>query len=229
MTVIVIPTYNERENCERLLAEIFFAVPGTHVIMVDDTSTDGTTGVIQNLQKRYPDLTLITRSKARNFAHSYRDGFAHALRKGADVIVQMDADLSHTPADIPRLIAALESADCAIGSRYCPGGSTEGWPFYRKAISRLGNFFVAKKTGLPLRDATAGFVAWRAPMLAQILQEPSAVNGYAFQVELKYRAWKHGARITEAPIVFRERERGASKMSWHTVVEAVRFVRSLSH
>lgn len=226
---LIIPTYNERENIISLCRQIAVFISSASIVIVDDTSADGTADLVEEYARANVHILLVKRKGMRNFAQSYTTGFRKAFNMGVDVIIQMDADLSHAPADIPRLIAALETADCAVGSRYCTGGKTEGWPWHRKAISWLGNIYVAKKTGLPLHDATAGFVAWRASILAQVLQQPSTVNSYAFQIELKYRAWKQGARMIEVPIVFREREKGASKMNWHTIVEAVRFVRSLSH
>lgn len=225
---LVIPTYNERENIILLCSQIAALIPDACIIIVDDSSPDGTADLVEEYARTNAHILLLRHKGMRNFTTSYTTGFREAFNMDTAVIVQMDADLSHAPADIPRLIAALDSADCVIGSRYCMGGKTERWPWHRKAISWLGNWYVAHTIGLPLRDATAGFVAWRAPILATILRKPSTVNSYAFQIELKYRAWKQGARIIEVPIAFREREKGASKMNWRTIAEAVRFVRSLS-
>lgn len=227
MTTIVVPTYNERENCEQLLVEIFSALPDAHVIFVDDHSPDGTAVVVRNAAQKNSNILLVERTGQRSFAQSYCDGFLLALRNGADIIIQMDADLSHNPSDVPRLIQTLERADCAIGSRYCHNGGTIGWSRTRMVISRIGNWYAAQACGLPFRDSTAGFMAWKAPLLASIIEKPFASNSYAFLIELKERAWKKGARIVEVPIVFKERKNGVSKMNFNTLFEAIRCISSL--
>ena len=228
MIAIVIPTYNERENCEQLFALITATLPSAWIIVVDDQSTDGTGALVRRIAGTNPHIALLERTGPRGFAQSYIDGFRTALDRGADIIVQMDADLSHSPNDIPRLLTALDSADCAIGSRYCQGGGTVGWPLNRKLISKLGNWYARRSTGIPLNDITAGFAAWNANILSSVIAKPITSDGYVFQIELKYRAWKQSARIVEVPIVFHERERGASKMSRRTIMEAVHRVHALS-
>lgn len=218
---IVIPTYNEYENCRALLPALFRVAPDVRIIVVDDQSTDGTREYLRHVSARDARVMLIERKGERSFSASYHEGFHRAFANGAECILQMDADFSHDPSDVPRLFDALTDADVVIGSRYCPHGSIQGWPLHRFLISALGNAYASFVTKLPVRDTTAGFVAWHADCLRSVLEKPIAAQSYVFMVILKYRAWKEGATIKEIPICFREREWGRSKMTWGTIAEAL--------
>ena len=218
MLAVVTPTYREAATIERLLDGL--RPLGARVIVVDDASPDGTAALA-----RQRGATVIERPGKLGLASAYQRGLGEALRLGADPIVQMDADLSHDPADVPRLLAALDQgADLAVGSRYVPGGGTENWGPHRRALSRFGAWYARAWLGLPVRDPTAGFKAWRAALLRTIELEALVTEGYAFQVETLTRAVRVGGRVVEVPIVFRERPAGESKMSLAIALEAARVV-----
>lgn len=218
MLAIVTPTFNEAATIEALLDGL--RPLGAAVIVVDDGSPDGTA----NLARR-AGATVIERPGKLGLASAYQRGLGEALAVGADPIVQMDADLSHDPADVPRLLEALaQGADLAVGSRYVAGGGTRNWGPHRRALSRFGALYARAWLGLPQRDPTAGFKAWRAPLLQRIGLSDLVTEGYAFQVETLARAARAGARIVEVPIVFKERPAGASKMSLSIALEAARVV-----
>ncbi len=218
---VVVPTYNERESIEHVIAAI--RLSGYRVLVVDDDSPDGTPELVVELGD--PDVALLRRTHKQGLGRAYAAGFRWALDRGAEVIVQMDADLSHNPTDIPRLVAALDAgADVAIGSRYVPGGSTPDWSLVRKLISRGGNVYAQALLGIGIRDATAGFRAWRAGTLQTLAFERTEASGYAFQIEMALAAVDAGASITEVPIVFRDRAEGTSKMTGDIVVEAMKLV-----
>lgn len=219
---VVIPTYQERANVLRLLPAIRALVPEARLYVVDDDSPDGTGSTVEALATELGGITAIHRKGERGLAGAYMAGFAAALRDGAQRVVQMDADFSHDPADVPRLLAP--DADLVLGSRYVPGGGTRRWPLSRRLLSRFGSLYARAWTGLPVRDLTGGFKAWRRPTLDKVLATPLEGRGYVFQVELTRRAWLAGARIVEVPIVFTERADGSSKMSLEIGLEAARTV-----
>ncbi len=220
---IVVPSYNEAENLPHLVEELRRHVPGMHLYLVDDGSPDGTAELARQLSTG--DITVLERDSKQGLASAYCFGFAHVLAKGAERIVQMDADLSHDPADVPRLLAG--DADLVLGSRYVPGGGTRNWPIQRRLLSRFGSTWSRCWLGLPLRDLTGGFKAWTPGALESALKEPVASDGYAFQVEMTWRVAQAGLSIEELPIVFTEREGGVSKMSRRIAIEAAWLVPSL--
>lgn len=220
--VVVLPTYNERENIERIAAAILARPVGAHLLVVDDGSPDGTADLVRKLVAEHPDrIELMERSGKEGLGRAYVAAYLRVLAAGQhDVVVQMDADFSHDPADIDRLLAALESADLVIGSRYCSGGGVSGWSKHRELLSRGGNVYARLLLGSPLRDLTGGFRAWRTELLAKIDPAKIAADGYAFQIEMAARATEAGARVVEIPITFHERAAGVSKMSGRIAVEA---------
>ena len=211
---VVTPTYQEAATVASLVRAL--RERGAGVLVVDDDSPDGTARLAEEA-----GATVILRRGRRGFASAYVEGLSAALAAGADPVVQMDADLSHDPADLPRLVAALEAgADLALGSRYVPGGGTRNWGLHRRALSRFGSIYASRWLGLPIRDLTGGFKAWRADLLRKIELESLYGEGYVFQVECTARAAQLGARIVEVPIVFTERAGGTSKMSSRVALEA---------
>ena len=225
-TVVVIPTYDELENVERMAAAVL-ATPGVELLFVDDNSPDGTGAKIDELAAREPRIGCLHRERKEGLGRAYVAGFARALRAGAAKVVQMDCDFSHDPADLPRLIA--EDADLVIGSRYVPGGSTPGWPFKRRLISRCGGIFIRAVTGMPLRDPTGGYKCWRAGTLRRIDFESVASAGYSFQLEMNHRAWKAGCSIREIPIQFSDRAAGYSKITAGIAVESLKIALRLRY
>ncbi|MFD7903290.1 polyprenol monophosphomannose synthase [Kitasatospora sp. NPDC059722] len=223
--VVVVPTYNERENLPvlaGLLAQL--PVPNLHLLVVDDNSPDGTGELADKLAAGADGrIGVLHRTEKDGLGRAYLAGMARALDEGADVVVQMDADLSHPATAIPEMVRTLLTGDTAVvlGSRYVPGGSTASeWPWHRKALSAWANFYVNTILGLGVRDATAGFKAWRADTLRAIDLPTVQSNGYSFQVEMNYRVVKRGMTIREVPIRFEERVEGASKMSVGVQVES---------
>ena len=219
LTWVVTPTYNERTNIDGLLDRLLGLRPELAVVVVDDGSPDGTGARVAERAIAETRLHLLTRPSKDGLATAYLLGFRHALAAGAERVVQMDADLSHDPDDVSRLLAS--GADLVLGSRYVPGGGVRNWPVHRQLLSRGGSAYARLLLGLPQRDLTGGFKAWRAPALRAVLERPVASNGYVFQAETTLRAARLGFRIEEVPIVFTEREGGVSKMSGAIAVEAV--------
>lgn len=220
--LVVIPTYNEAGNIADLLHRIRRVAPAVDVLVVDGASPDGTAAVAGRAAAELGGITVLRQDKKCGLGGAYREGFTHGLRLGYATIVEMDADLSHDPADLPRLLGGIASgADLVIGSRYVPGGGLPGWSRHRRAISRLGNRYAARVLALEVEDLTAGYRAYRAGVLRDIRPERSRANGYGFQVEMAYRTARLGGRIVEVPILFADRRRGSSKMSWPIVLEAV--------
>ena len=220
---VVIPTYNERENLSAIVAAV--TEQGYRVLVVDDSSPDGTGELADGIAAEETLVTVIHRPAKEGLGPAYAAGFDHALGAGAEIIVEMDADFSHDPADLPRLVAAVEEgADMAIGSRYVKGGSTPDWPVSRQAISRGGNLYARIMLGLPVKDATAGFRAMRSGALQTLPYRSAEASGYGFQVEMAWRAHQHGLTIVEVPIIFRDRTRGTSKMGTGIVLEAMKLV-----
>lgn len=220
---VALPTYNEIENLAHIVPEI--VVHGYRLLIVDDNSPDGTGRLADSLAADLESVSVLHREEKAGLGPAYAAGFDRALEDGADVVVEMDADFSHDPADLPRLVAAIEEgADLAIGSRYVPGGSTPDWPLIRRLISKGGNLYARTMLGIPTRDATAGFRAYRADALRRLPYRQAEASGYGFQVEMAWRAHQAGMAITEVPISFRDRTRGTSKMGLPIVVEAMRLV-----
>ena len=226
-TVVVIPTYDEIRNVAPMAKAVLSAdVPGLELLFVDDNSPDGTGAAIEELMKAEPRLRCLHRPGKEGLGRAYVAGFAKALEMGADLVIQMDCDFSHDPKDLPRLVEAAAgrdgSADLVIGSRYVPGGSTPGWPFKRRLISRAGGVFIRTVTGLPLRDPTGGFKCWRAETLRKIDFPTVGSKGYSFQLEMNHRAWKAGCTIREIPISFTDRVEGYSKITPGIATESVK-------
>jgi dolichol-phosphate mannosyltransferase len=220
---VVVPTYNERENLPRVLEAILATLPEASVLVVDDHSPDGTGELADTFAAANPRVEVLHRPGKQGLGVAYRDGFRRVLdRPGTHAVVQMDADLSHDPADLPRLIAPLmRDADLVLGTRWMRGGGTVGWPLRRRLISRGGTLFAGIVLLLPYRDLTGGFKAWRRELLDAIRLREAAGQGYGFQVETTWWAHRRGAVIRQVPIVFRERTLGTSKMSGGIVAEAV--------
>ena len=219
---IVLPTYCEAENVERMVAALRAAAPaGTRVLIVDDASPDGTGLLADRLAAADPHVAVLHRAAKRGLGPAYVAGFGHALAHGAGAVVQIDCDFSHDPATVPVLLAAVrDGADLALGSRYVPGGGIENWAAWRRAVSRAGNGYARLVLRVPVRDLTGGLKCFRAEALEAIDFGTARARGYAFQVELTYRALRAGLRVVELPITFRERHEGESKMTGHVALEA---------
>jgi dolichol-phosphate mannosyltransferase len=220
--VVLIPTYNERENVSLIVSRLRAAVPEADVVILDDNSPDGTGDVADHLAAGDSQVQVLHRTSKEGLGAAYLAGFAWALERGYDVLVEMDADGSHKPEQLPTLLGALADADVALGSRWVPGGSVVNWPMHRKALSRGGNVYVRVLLGMPIGDATGGFRAYRSSALATMGLHDVASLGYCFQVDLAWRAIRAGLRVVEVPITFVEREIGDSKMSNDIVVESLR-------
>jgi dolichol-phosphate mannosyltransferase len=222
--LVVIPTYNERDNIEQLLTRLHAAVPGADALVVDDGSPDGTGELVDKLAAADGRVRVLHRTAKAGLGAAYLAGFATALAGEYRVVVEMDADGSHAPEDLPALLAALESgqgADVVLGSRYVPGGRVVNWPAYRNWISRTGNLYSRLALGVSLRDITGGYRAFRREVLEALALGEVESQGYCFQIDLAWRALQAGFRVVEVPITFTERERGASKMSRTIVAEAL--------
>lgn len=225
MLVVCLPTYNERENLERMVQALgrMFSdhdLDG-RVLVVDDSSPDGTGDIADRLAVELGFVSVLHRPRKEGLGPAYLAGFREALAAGADLVLEMDCDFSHEPADVPRLVAATVEADLALGSRYVPGGATRNWGLGRRAISRFGSLYAQALLGLPIRDLTGGFKCYRRAVLEAIDLDAVASRGYAFQIETTYRAIRAGFRTVEVPIVFADREVGGSKMSHSIVLEAM--------
>ena len=219
---VVIPTYNEIANIEAIIHAIFKQnISNLSLLIVDDTSPDNTAGVVKKLQTTYPHLHCLSRPQKSGLGQAYVDGFNYAIHHGATQIVQMDADFSHNPSDIVKLLAQLETNDLVIGSRYIQGISVVNWPLRRLLISIGGNIYARIVTGLPIQDATGGFKAWQTQTLQDINFSSVKADGYGFQIIMNHRAWKVMKKIKEIPIIFTERREGQSKMSKAIVREAL--------
>jgi len=220
---VVVPTYNERENLPRVAEGVLDALPDARLLVVDDRSPDGTGELADTLAAANPRVEVLHRPAKEGLGAAYRDGFKRVLDKpGTTAVIQMDADLSHDPADLPRLLAPLmRDADLVLGTRWMAGGGTRGWPWHRRLISRGGTAFARVVLLLPYRDLTGGFKAWRRELLEAIRLREADAQGYGFQVETTWWAHRRGATIREIPIIFREREAGTSKMTGSIVREAI--------
>jgi dolichol-phosphate mannosyltransferase len=221
-TLVVLPTYQEADNIADVLRRLRAAVPAADVLVVDDSSPDGTAELAKAVAIELGGVDVLVRPGKAGLGSAYRNGFTEGMTRGYDVLVEMDSDLSHDPAALPALLRAVEDgADLAIGSRYVPGGSIPEWPFHRRALSRWGNRYAAAALRLDVRDSTSGFRAYRASALARIDLPSVRADGYGFQIEMTHRVVATGGRVVELPIEFADRERGASKMSGRIVVEAL--------
>lgn len=221
--LIIIPTYKERENIEKIIKKVFSLEGAYHILVVDDASPDGTANLVKELQSIYSErLFLIEREGKLGLGTAYICGFRYAIEKGYDYIFEMDADFSHNPEDLHRLYeACVEGADVAVGSRYTKGGKVKHWPLHRIFISYGASVYTRLITGMPVKDCTAGFVCYKRKVLEALPLDEIRFVGYAFQIEMKYRSWKIGFKIKEVPITFIDRQEGASKMSKNIVREAI--------
>ena len=219
--LVIVPTYNESENITVLAGRLFAAVPTVDLLIVDDNSPDGTGKLADEMARDNPRVHVLHRPGKQGLGAAYIAGFDWGLDAGYDVLVEMDADGSHAPEQLPRLLAALDRADLVLGSRWVPGGSAVNWPMRREVLSRGGNFYTRMALGITLHDATGGFRAFRREVLEGIDYAAVASQGYCFQVDLAWRAVRGGYRVVEVPITFAERERGESKMSGAIVREAL--------
>jgi dolichol-phosphate mannosyltransferase len=223
--LVVLPTYQEAENIAEVLRRLRAAAPGADVLVVDDSSPDGTAAIAKAAGAELGGVDVLIRPAKSGLGSAYRDGFAEGLARGYDVLVEMDSDLQHDPARLPALLDAVEAgADLAVGSRYVPGGSTPNWPARRRLLSQGGNRYAAFVLDLSVRDATSGFRAYSADALRRIDVRSVQAEGYGFQIEMAYRVASAGGSIVEVPIEFRDRVRGASKMSFHIIAEALLLV-----
>jgi dolichol-phosphate mannosyltransferase len=223
--LVIIPTYNESENIERMLRRIHESLPDAGILVVDDGSPDGTADIVKTVAAELPDVHLLSRTSKSGLGSAYRAGFAWGLERGYDACIEIDADFSHDPGALPTLVAPLdEGFDLAIGSRYVEGGSIPNWAWHRHLLSRGGNLYASAVLGLGVADSTAGYRAYSARILRMLELDRIRAEGYGFQIEMTYRARQHGATITEVPIKFVDREAGESKMSSFIVVEALGLV-----
>jgi dolichol-phosphate mannosyltransferase len=222
---LVLPTYNEAENLERIvrasLPELAKATPDHHILIVDDGSPDGTGEIADRLAQELEPVEVLHRTAKEGLGRAYLAGFERALASGADLVLEMDADFSHDPADLPRLIEASAGADLVLGSRYVSGGGVTDWGLFRRMLSRGGSWYARVVLGVPVRDLTGGFKCFHRRTLEGIDYRDTHADGYGFQIEITYRAVKAGFRVKEIPIVFRDRTEGTSKMSPRIAIEAV--------
>jgi dolichol-phosphate mannosyltransferase len=219
--LVVVPTYNEAENVETILRRLTSSVPSAHALVVDDGSPDGTGDLVAAMAATDDRIHLLRRTTKAGLGPAYVAGFRWAREHGYDIVVEMDADGSHAPEQLPDLLAALGDADLALGSRYVPGGNVTDWPLHRLLLSRAGNRYTRWALRLPLTDATGGYRAARAELIDKLPFDDVASEGYCFQVDWAWRAVRAGARVTEVPITFAERALGRSKMSSSIVGEAL--------
>ena len=222
MICVCLPTYNERENLEPMVARLGEILGGEGIVLViDDNSPDGTGKLADRLAAEHSWVHVLHRQRKEGLGPAYLDGFRRALELGADLVFELDCDFSHDPADVPRLASAAADADLVLGSRYVPGGGTKNWGLVRRLISRGGSLYAQLLLGVPIRDLTGGFKCYRRTVLETIDLDAIQSKGYAFQIETTYRTLKAGFRVVEVPIVFVDREVGGSKMSKSIVLEAV--------
>lgn len=221
--IVIIPTYNEKENIREILQAVFNLNQDFHVLVVDDNSPDGTAGIVKALQEHHPNqLHLLNRKEKNGLGTAYIDGFKWCLNAGYDFIFEMDADFSHNPSDLPKLLSACEKgADMSIGSRYKTGVNVVNWPMSRVMLSYFASSYVRLITGLKIHDTTAGFVCYQAHVLKHLDLDKIKFRGYAFQIEMKYTTAMHGFQIEEVPIIFTDRTKGESKISRGIIKEAI--------
>ena len=220
--LIVIPTYNEIENLQKLVEEVFQKVPeSTHILIVDDNSPDGTGDLADVLAEANPRIHVLHRPRKMGLGTAYVAGFKYGLQREFDVLIEMDSDFSHDPRYLPLFLKEIESTDVIVGSRYIDGGGVINWGLGRKILSRGGSLYARAVLGLPLNDLTGGFNCWRRQVIEAIDLDTIKSDGYSFQIEMKYRAWLKGFKVKEVPIVFEDRQLGKSKMNKKIVFEAV--------
>jgi dolichol-phosphate mannosyltransferase len=219
-SLIIIPTYNEADNVSKIIPEVLAQNEGFHVLIVDDSSPDGTAMLVKDMQKTQSRIHLIERPGKMGLGTAYVAGFKYALSHGFDFVFEMDADFSHDPKMLSKLLEKIEEYDLIIGSRYVSGVNVVNWPLRRLILSYSANLYTRVITGLPVKDATAGFKCYRRAVLETFNLDSIKSNGYSFQIETNYLAWKHGFRLFEVPIVFTDRREGVSKMSKHIIYEA---------
>jgi len=223
--LVVIPTYQEAANIDNVLQQVRSSAPWATVLVVDDNSPDGTADLAEKVGEKFGQVEVLRRPGKSGLGSAYRAGFAWGLERGFDVLIEMDADLSHDPKDLPRLVAMIDDgADLVVGSRYVPGGAIPGWRAHRALLSRSGNRYATTVLGLDISDATSGYRAYRAEVLKQIDLGQVRADGYGFQIEMAYDMVKAGAVVREIPITFVDRTEGVSKMSSRIVVEALALV-----
>ncbi len=221
-TLVVLPTFDEAENIADVLRLLRATVPAAELLVVDDNSPDGTADVADRMGRELGGIQVLRRPAKAGLGSAYRAGFRRGLTEGFEVLVEMDSDLSHDPAALPSLLAAVDAgADLAVGSRYVSGGSIPDWSLHRRLLSRWGNRYAAAVLGLHVHDATAGYRAYRADVLGRIDLDTVRAEGYGFQIEMAYRVARLGGRIDEVPISFTDRVRGTSKMSGRIILEAL--------
>ena len=219
---VCLPTYNERENLERMLRALGGVLgPDDRVLVIDDGSPDGTGEIAESLKAELGFVDVLHREQKEGLGRAYIAGFGWALEHGAELVLEVDCDFSHNPADVPRLIEAAGNADLVLGSRYVPGGGTRNWSRIRRLISTGGSFYARTILQIPVRDLTGGFKCYRRKVLETIELETISARGYAFQIETTYRALRAGFHVVEIPIVFSDRELGGSKMGKSIVLEAI--------
>ncbi len=225
-TLVVLPTYNEAENIEEVLTRTRTALPDAAILVVDDGSPDGTAALAERFDATLGGISVLRRAGKSGLGSAYRAGFRWGIERGFEALVEMDSDLSHDPAALPGMLATLAStgAGLVVGSRYIPGGSIPDWSWHRKALSKWGNRYAGFALGMPVRDATSGFRAYRADVVAKLDLDTIRADGYGFQIEMAYAVRRLGSAVVEYPISFRDRVRGTSKMSGAIVVEALRMV-----
>ncbi|HPW24445.1 MAG: polyprenol monophosphomannose synthase [Candidatus Syntrophosphaera sp.] len=218
--LLIIPTYNEIANIKNIITASLSQSPDLYILVIDDNSPDGTAKAVKEMMENEPHINLIERPKKMGLGSAYVQGFKYALNNDYDYVLEMDADFSHNPADLPRLLEAAKKYDVVIGSRYCQGVNIINWPFRRLLISYFASKYVRIITGMPIKDPTSGFKCFRRRVLEAIDLDSILSDGYAFQIEMNFRAWVKGFTIYEIPIVFTERRDGVSKMSRQIVWEA---------
>ncbi len=220
--IIIIPTYNEKQNILQLVPEIFKTLPQIFILVVDDNSPDGTAIAVKDLQRKFPNLDLLLRPRKEGLGKAYIHAFLEVFQQN-DVrsITTMDADFSHNPSYLPQMLKLIDNYNVIIGSRYVKGGGIEGWEFWRKILSRFGNFYFRFITRLPIFDCSGGFNTYRIDTLRKINLEEIISSGYVFLVELKYYLWKKGCKFKETPIVFKSRREGESKINMNIILEGV--------
>lgn len=222
-SIVLIPTYNEKENIQKILETVFSLEKEFDVLVIDDNSPDGTATIVEGQQAKFPGLHILKRPGKEGLGRAYIDGFKWALERDFEFIFEMDADFSHNPHDLEKLYKACteQGAELAIGSRYVNGVNVVNWPMNRVLLSYFASSYVRRITGMPVRDATAGFVCYRRNVLETISLDRIKFKGYAFQIEMKFTTWKFGFKIVEVPIIFTDRTEGTSKMSKGIVKEAM--------
>jgi dolichol-phosphate mannosyltransferase len=223
-SLIIVPTYNEKENIHVVTSRIFEHLPETHILIVDDNSPDGTGDIVDEMLKKNKQLHILHREGKLGLGTAYIAGFKYAIENNYDFVFEMDADLSHDPKELPNFMTALKENDLVLGSRYISGVNVINWPLRRLILSYGANFYTRLITGMPVKDATGGFKAFRVDVLKAINLDRVRSNGYSFQIEMTYKAFAKGFKIKEIPIVFADRVEGVSKMSSGIVREAVLMV-----